>query len=127
MFWSLAFVRGTYGLIGALLSAYSLYFETDQYVHIIESKTMLSSILIPCHFGFFVFEWSAQTMFDIRFKTLSTALHVHHFIAFVGYSMSTVNQLSHWTALRSFTLECRFCFTLLHQMTWSRCHKQILL
>lgn len=105
MFWSLAFVRGTYGLIGALLSAYSLYFETDQYVHIIESKTMLSSILIPCHFGFFVFEWSAQTMFDIRFKTLSTALHVHHFIAFVGYSMSTVNQLSHWTALRSFTLE----------------------
>lgn len=105
MFWSLAFVRGTYGLIGALFSAYSIYFETDQFTHITESYTILSSILVPSHFGFFLFEWSAQTYFDIRFKTFNKALHLHHAIAFVGYYYTSTTSLGHWTALRSFTLE----------------------
>lgn len=105
MFWSLAFVRGTYGLLGALFSAYSIYFESDQFTHITRSFTKLSSILVPFHLGFFIFEWSAQILFDIRFKTLSTALHAHHSIAFIGFYFSSITSTGHWTALRSFTLE----------------------
>lgn len=106
MFWSLACVRGIYGALGSLFSAYSIYFETDKFSsNLTENFTMLSSVLIPCHLGFFVFEWTAQTIFDIRYRTLSSALHAHHFIAFVGYSMSTFNGKAHWTGLRSFCLE----------------------
>ena len=69
------------------------------------SKTQVSSILVLTHFGFFIFEWSAQTYFDIRFKVFSKALHGHHFICIVGFAVSAVTELNYYYACSGFILE----------------------
>lgn len=105
MFWSLATVRGTYGFYGVLLSIYSRCFENDQFTHIINSKTELSYILIISHFGFFIFEWTAQIYFDFRFSTCNYQLHAHHLIAFIGFGGGAIGDTMHYFGLISFILE----------------------
>ena len=69
------------------------------------SKTEVSSILVLSHLGFFVFEWSAQMYFDVRFKVFSRALHVHHFLCIVGFIVSAYTQLNYYYACSGFILE----------------------
>lgn len=80
MFWNLAFVRSTYGAIGTVLSLYERYFDTVLFEDIVNKKTLESELLLIAHLGFFIFECSAQTYFDVRFKTFNKALHAHHLL-----------------------------------------------
>jgi ceroid-lipofuscinosis protein 8 len=105
MFWSLAIVRGTYGLIGTLFSVYERFFDADLLVHPTNSKTELSYLIVLSHFGFFIFEWSAQIYFDVKFKTLNTQLHAHHLISFIGYFGSAWSDTMHYAACSAFILE----------------------
>lgn len=105
MFWNLAVVRGSYGFIGTLFSIYERYFEPDLKLAEMNSKTQISSILILTHLGFFIFEWCAQTYFDIRYKVFNKALHLHHLICFVGYVSSVVTQMNYYYACSGFILE----------------------
>ena len=105
MFWSLAIVRGTYGIIGALFSAYERYFDTELQSHPTKGKTELSYLVVLSHFGFFVFEWFAQIYFDYRFKTVNYQLHAHHTIAFIGYSGAAVFDVMHHAGCTTFMLE----------------------
>ena len=105
MFWSLAVVRGTYGLIGGALSLYGRIFDEHLLVNLATSKTEFSYILVVCHLGFFIFEWTAQIYFDLRFKTFSRALHAHHAIAMTGYLNATIHDEGHYLGLTTFILE----------------------
>lgn len=80
MFWNLAVVRSTYGALGTLLSIYERYFDFELKENLVLNTSFQSNLLVLSHFGFFIFECSAQTYFDIRFKTFSKALHAHHML-----------------------------------------------
>lgn len=104
MFWNLAFVRGIYGIIGTIGCVHERWFSTlgpDS----IDRKTPLSHALLLAHLGFFIFECSAQTYFDYRFKTFSKELHVHHILALVGYSLCIYYDVNHYQACSVFILE----------------------
>lgn len=105
MFWSLAIVRGTYGAFGAALSIYARCFENHLFIDPIKSKTELSYLLILSHFGFFIFEWSAQIYFDFRFSACNYQLHIHHMIAFIGFGGGCLTDSMHYFGLISFALE----------------------
>lgn len=106
MFWSLACVRGTYGFFGVLFSVYARCFENEKFADIISTKTELSYVLILSHFGFFIFEWTAQIYFDFWFQTCNVQLHSHHLIAFVGFGgAGCVYDTMHYSGLISFILE----------------------
>ena len=105
MFWNLAFVRGIYGIIGTTLSIYERYFDTGLGPESIDSKTVYSCILTLSHLGFFVFECSAQTYFDYRFKTFSKELHIHHLLALIGYTFVQLYDVNHYHACSVFILE----------------------
>jgi ceroid-lipofuscinosis protein 8 len=111
MFWNLAIVRGVYGLIGTLMSLYVVKFGNFESIAV--STTRESLFLCLSHFGFFVFEWTAQILFDIKFVTFSQALHVHHFIAFAGYFMSIYYETNHYISLLAFVLESSTPFSCL--------------
>ncbi len=105
MFWSLAIVRGTYGFFGVISSIYVRCFQNEMFIDTVKSKTDLSYMLILSHFGFFIFEWTAQIYFDIRFSTCNYQLHVHHLIAFIGFAGGCFGDTMHYYGLISFTLE----------------------
>ena len=105
MFWNLAVVRGTYGFIGCVFSIYERYFDQDLWVHMTKGKTLVSSIIILNHTGFFLFEWPAQIFFDIKFRTFSKALHCHHIIALTGFLTTIDGDQSHYYACSAFILE----------------------
>ena len=111
MFWCLAVVRGTYGFIGSLGSAYARLFEETLLIDVSSTKTELGYILVLCHLGFFIFEWSAQTYFDLKFKTFSKALHAHHMISFIGYFNTVYLDEGHYFPLTSFILEMSTIFS----------------
>jgi ceroid-lipofuscinosis protein 8 len=77
----------------------------------VNAKTEASYFLVLSHLGFFCFEWTAQTYFDIKFKTFSKALHGHHVIAMAGYLISAVNDNNHYYAISGFVLEMSTLFS----------------
>ena len=103
--WCLAVFRGTYGFIGSLGSAYARFFDETLLIDVSSSKTELGYILVLCHLGFFIFEWSAQIYFDLKFKTFSKAVQAHHMIAFIGYFNTVYLDEGHFFPLTSFILE----------------------
>ena len=105
MFWNLAIVRGTYGFIGVFMSVYILFTVDFEANNIATYTTRESTFLLISHLGFFIFEWSAQILFDIKYKTFSSALHVHHLIAFAGYFMVIQSKTNHFLAALGFLLE----------------------
>lgn len=62
-------------------------------------------------FGFFMFETSAQIFFDIKFKTFSKALLLHHFIAITGYFMAVWFNVNHYVSVIAFILEASTPFS----------------
>ena len=82
LFWNLAFVRSFYAVFGFFLSGYERWFDKKLNQDILIGQSIYSTLLISSHFGFFIFEVSALTLFDIKFKTFSKALHAHHLIGF---------------------------------------------
>ena len=105
MFWNLAVVRGVYGLIGTLFSLYARYFDEGLHKDIVLSKTVLSYTLVLSHLGFFIFEWTAQIYFDVRFKAFNQALHAHHIVSFLGYFLTVTSDKGHYTACSGFIEE----------------------
>jgi hypothetical protein len=94
MFWNLAVTRGVYGFFGCIFSIYIRYFDPVILKDIVYAKTELSYLLNMSHLGFFLFEWTAQLYFDIRFKTFNKALHAHHLIALTGYILTAFKDTS---------------------------------
>jgi ceroid-lipofuscinosis protein 8 len=111
MFWNLAIVRGSYGLVGTLLSIYVVKFGHFESMAV--STTKESTFLCLAHFGFFVFEWSAQIIFDIKFATFSQALHLHHFMAITGFWLANFYETNHFICLFAFILEASTPFSCL--------------
>ena len=105
MFWNLAVVRGVYGLIGTIFSLYARYFDEGLHKDIVLSKTVLSYTLVLSHLGFFIFEWTAQIYFDVRFKAFNQALHAHHIVSFLGYFLTVTSDKGHYTACSGFIEE----------------------
>jgi hypothetical protein len=104
MFWNLAFVRSFYGIFGTCLGIYERYFDRLG-PESIDTKTVLSYALTSAHLGFFIFECSAQTYFDYRFKTFSKELHIHHILALLGYMFVQFYDINHYHACSVFILE----------------------
>jgi ceroid-lipofuscinosis protein 8 len=105
MFWNLAVVRGFWGFFGSILSLYARYFDQELRKNIVLSRSELSYFLVLSFLGFFIFEWTAQIYFDIRFKTFSQALHAHHLVAFQGYFLTMWDDKGHFTAVSGFVDE----------------------
>ena len=55
--------------------------------------------------AFFIFEEVTLTFFDIRFRSFSKELHMHHFFAFTGYFLAAYYNKGHYYAARAFVLE----------------------
>jgi ceroid-lipofuscinosis protein 8 len=104
MFWNLAFVRSIYGTIGTIGCIYERWFDRLG-PQSIDDKTVLSYALTLAHLGFFVFECSAQTYFDFRFKTFSKELHIHHLLALAGYTFVAAYDVNHYHGCSVFILE----------------------
>lgn len=105
MFWNLAVVRGTYGLIGTTGSIYERYFDLELSNNITRSKTFSSYVIIHSHLGFFIFEWSAQIFFDLYYRTFSKALHAHHVVSMTGFVVVAIYDIGHFFACTCFILE----------------------
>lgn len=105
MFWNLAVVRGVFGFLGSSLCFYERFFDTALATNIAKATTVQSSIIISCCLGFFTFEVLAQIVFDIMFKTLSKALHAHHFVSISGFIITAYYNLGHYFPTWVFTLE----------------------
>ena len=105
MFWNLAFVRSIYGTIGTLLGIYVRWFDGRIGPESIDGKSVLSYALMLGHLGFFIFECSAQTYFDYRFKTFSKELHMHHTLALTGNVFAAAYDVNHYHGCSVFILE----------------------
>lgn len=111
MFWNLAVVRSVYGIFGTLTSGYERYFDESIKGDILHGQSLNSTLLLTSHMGFFIFECSAQTYFDVRFKTFSKALHAHHLLALVGYFLVLYNNVNHYLGVSVFILEASTPFS----------------
>ena len=48
------------------------------------------------HLGFFIYECTTQTWFDIKFKTFNKALHFHHVCCLVAQIYIVLGQINHF-------------------------------
>jgi hypothetical protein len=55
--------------------------------------------------GFFLFEELILIYFDIKFRTFSKELHIHHFLAFNGYFITLLFNRGHYYCTVAFVLE----------------------
>ncbi len=62
-------------------------------------------MLVLSHLGFFIFECSALTISDLKFKTFSKQLHLHHTIGLIGYILAAYYDVIHYFCCFSFILE----------------------
>jgi ceroid-lipofuscinosis protein 8 len=61
--------------------------------------------------GFFIFEELALIYFDLKYRTFSKELHMHHFFAFNGMFLSVWYNRGHFYAAKSFVLEASTIFS----------------
>ena len=96
MFWNLAIVRAVYGICATIGGTYSRWFDNDLKTHIMYSRTEISNLLGIMHLGFFIYECTTQTLFDIKFKTFNKPLHFHHLIAIIACLYVVIRQIHHF-------------------------------
>lgn len=111
MFWDLAVVRGVFGFLGSSCCFYERFFDVDLQINVSKATTVQSSILIASCLGFFTFEVLAQITFDLMFKTLSKALHAHHFVSIMGFILTVYYDIGHYFPIWVFTLEMSTLFS----------------
>lgn len=105
MFWNLAIVRGVFGTVTTLGALHEKFLDEGLWYHITEGKTVYSYLLVTHNTGFFVFEILAQVYFDIRFKTFSKELHLHHLFSFTGLYSVVVDDINHYFSTTLIMLE----------------------
>jgi ceroid-lipofuscinosis neuronal protein 8 len=96
MFWNLAVVRGVYGVFATIGGTYCRWFDDDLRTHMTLSRTEISNLLGIMHLGFFIYECTTQTYFDMKFKTFNRALHFHHLISLLASLYIVVGQVNHF-------------------------------
>ena len=61
--------------------------------------------------GFFIFEELTLIYFDLKYKTFSKELHLHHFFAFNGFFFSLLYNRGHYYGVKAFLLEASTPFS----------------
>ncbi|CAF1494012.1 unnamed protein product, partial [Adineta ricciae] len=104
MFWQLAWVRAVCGTLVAW--AVYLTFVDDRLDrdHVL-ATTDASWTFICVLTGFFIFEEATLIYFDVRFRTFSKELHLHHLFAFNGFFFAAWYNSGHYYAAKAFILE----------------------
>jgi len=104
MFWRLACVRAILGL--STIWAFRLRFiDKDLTADPVMASTEESWLFLSIIGAFFFFEESSLIYFDLRFKTFSKELHVHHIVAVVGFCGVALTNRGHAYAIQSIVLE----------------------
>jgi ceroid-lipofuscinosis protein 8 len=55
--------------------------------------------------GYFLFEQLALIYFDLKYRTFSKKLHIHHFFAFIGFIFPALYNRCHYYAAQIFVLQ----------------------
>lgn len=63
--------------------------------------------------GFFTFEELTLIYFDLKYRTFSKELHMHHFFAFNGFFLAAYFDRGHYYAIKAFVLEASTPFSCL--------------
>ena len=69
------------------------------------ATTNASWSFVSVIFGFFIFEELTLVYFDIRYRTFSMELHLHHFFSLNGYFIVAWSGLGHYYSAQIFLLE----------------------
>ncbi|CAF2125258.1 unnamed protein product [Rotaria magnacalcarata] len=110
MFWKLAMARAVCGIL-TLWAVYLVFIDERLALdHVIvttdESWTFITFLL-----GFFIFEELTLIYFDLKFRTFSKELHLHHFFAFNGFFIAAYYNCGHYYAAKAFMLEASTPFS----------------
>lgn len=77
------------------------------------ATTNASWSFVSVIFGFFIFEELTLIYFDIRYRTFSIELHLHHFFSLNGYFIVVWSGLGHYYSAQIFLLELSTPFSCL--------------
>ncbi|UJR13658.1 hypothetical protein I4U23_000670 [Adineta vaga] len=110
MFWQLAWVRAVCGtLVGwaIYLTFVDECLDRDHALATTDGSWTFICVLL----GFFIFEEVTLIYFDIRYKTFSKELHLHHVFAFNGFFFAAWYNAGHFYAAKAFVLEASTIFS----------------
>jgi len=129
MFWGLSMVRAVCGLttirgehssikfsffiecIFVYLAAYLVFVDKRLSVNCVLASTDESWTFLSVLTGFFIFEEVTLIYFDLRYRTFSKELHLHHFFSFNGFFLALFFHNSHCYAMQMFLLEASTPFS----------------
>ncbi|CAF1012268.1 unnamed protein product [Didymodactylos carnosus] len=92
-------------MLNFLLGIRIVFFDDQLGVDRVFASPGESWLFVCIGFGFFIFEESTLIYFDIRYKTLSKELHLHHLVAVFGAFLTIYHNRGHYYAIRGFNLE----------------------
>ena len=90
-----------------------MYIDKRLSVDHVFASTDASWTFVIVIFGFFIFEELTLIYFDLRYRTFSKELHLHHFFAFNGYFIAAMSDRGHYYAAQTFVLEASTPFSCL--------------
>lgn len=110
MFWQLACVRAVCGFL--TIWAFRLAFFDGRLGkdHVLAS-TDEAWAFFTLMTGFFIFEEFTLIYFDIKYKTFSKELHMHHFFAFNGFFLAIFYNRGFYYGAKAFILEASTPFS----------------
>ena len=113
IFWSLAFVRATFGFTCLPIGLYYLSVNDALQKDVVNSTTVLSTMAIYYSVGFFIFECTALYGTNIIFRFFDPFLFAHHTLSLFGYCIVTYYGKGHFFAVAGLVLEGTTPFTCL--------------
>lgn len=93
-------IQNSYSLAG-----YMVFVDPRLSIDHVFATTNASWAFVSVIFGFFIFEELTLIYFDIRYRTFSTELHLHHFFSLNGYFIVAWSGLGHYYSAQIFLLE----------------------
>ena len=113
IFWSLAFVRATFGFTCLPIGLYYLSVNDALKKDVVNSTTVLSTMVVYYSVGFFIFECTALYATNIIFRFFDPFLFAHHTLSLYGLSIVTYYGKCHFFAAVGLVLEGTTPFTCL--------------
>jgi ceroid-lipofuscinosis protein 8 len=95
------------------IAAYVAFFDGRIALDHVIASTDESWAFISVITGFFIFEEVTLIYFDIKYRTFSKELHMHHFFAFNGFFLAALYNRGHYYAAKAFVLEASTPFSCL--------------